>query len=925
MRIVLLTLLILAATIAAFGQAARVDISLQTYGPNVPTSGGPLPQALWVANATAYLCTHPSATLAACQASLITTYTDITEGTTCPPTTQLVQLPGNTCTSSTGAAANIGAWVSNAIFDYWVANTYGSFGPFSYYPPGGGCTGSNTISTGCTGATTAAGALANLGGLPGISACGNNGYVGTEPGAMINAAIQAVYTASHNGGTVDASCLKNAQVFVTDPFTFLRTVNITGGASAFKLVLIGDPGATWEVPFTFAPPSQVTILGGGTGTSNGCGTNCGLTIQPTAAGYSGFTDNALVELGATSAFWTGTMPPEGVRLIGVNVNCALPNGTMPTYPFYGVLNQYAQNFSGATYIQASNCPSGIEKENAGTVGGSYNDGPWGPGQIQINAQANNWIGIGIGQLNTASPGATQGGDSWDHFIIQSGAVKQSSGTGAWSSTATYTATDVAMTPNTYTLTSAGGNLGASCVGCAVNNAYVPLGDYETAWSSANSITIGPLPISSTVSRTNQTVTIANAQITATASMFTAGSIGSEVIGTGLPAGTRIIPPYASGTVANISPIPSITEAAQAFSMVVEPTGMLVDGWGGNFTFNKFHFEGVRYGAVLGAATTAGGAKGVSIRDWNGQAVNISTANGLAPLYVDSAVVISSANPSKTFGIAIENMVFGGNAANEFLNQITGAVGQAITSNGTLPWYIYDQSNTGIQCELAADIPTLATITTPCLPSSITYLAANNVLTGHNYFDFTTTTFGPSSTPGSTNVSSPTTQWCAWGGALATPANACPTFQAQIGSGATPNITLNWTMPTNTGIAAYYMPWGTTSNPVVHQFYKSPRFYDTAGTYYATFSFAGTVSRITTLPDGPNSTVIPWDVSTSSGSSDAANGTQGITSASHCSMMATNATAAANIATTYAVPSTNTLTVYHTTLSGMTYTGVCTSN
>jgi hypothetical protein len=130
-RIAILTALILAA-VSAFGQAARVDIPLLTSGPFVPiTEQGALPQALWVANAAAYLCTHPSTTLAACQAAPITTYTDSTEGTTCPTATPLVQLPGNTCTASTGTAANVGFWYAGGLFDYWIVSSYGTYGPFS--------------------------------------------------------------------------------------------------------------------------------------------------------------------------------------------------------------------------------------------------------------------------------------------------------------------------------------------------------------------------------------------------------------------------------------------------------------------------------------------------------------------------------------------------------------------------------------------------------------------------------------------------------------------------------------------------------------------------------------------------------------------------------------------------------------------------
>ena len=123
---------------SAFGQAVRIDIPLQTSGPNVPLSGGPLPQTLWVSNASVYVCAHPSATLAACQGSPVTTYTDATKGTSCPSASQMVQLPGNTCTASAGTTANLGFWYAGGIVDYWVVSSYGSFGPFTISPPVGG-------------------------------------------------------------------------------------------------------------------------------------------------------------------------------------------------------------------------------------------------------------------------------------------------------------------------------------------------------------------------------------------------------------------------------------------------------------------------------------------------------------------------------------------------------------------------------------------------------------------------------------------------------------------------------------------------------------------------------------------------------------------------------------------------------------------
>ena len=121
----------------AFSQAARVDYSLQTSGPNVPYSGGPLPQALWVSNSQVYICTHPSATLAACQANPVTTYTDATKATTCFSTAQMVQLPGSTCTASSGVTANVGFWYDGGLVDYWVVSAYGTYGPFSIAGSGG--------------------------------------------------------------------------------------------------------------------------------------------------------------------------------------------------------------------------------------------------------------------------------------------------------------------------------------------------------------------------------------------------------------------------------------------------------------------------------------------------------------------------------------------------------------------------------------------------------------------------------------------------------------------------------------------------------------------------------------------------------------------------------------------------------------------
>ncbi len=184
----LIALGVLCIAVSAFGQAARVDLPLLTAGPSVPISGGPLPQALWVANAAAYLCTHPSATLVACQAAPITTYTDSTEGTTCPTATPLVQLPGNTCTASTGTAANVGFWYGGGVFDYWIVSSYGTYGPFSGNSSNSAlpssCGNPTGIPCGGTGATTAAGANLNITGVTQTGTLGTSSQVSTFPGTV---------------------------------------------------------------------------------------------------------------------------------------------------------------------------------------------------------------------------------------------------------------------------------------------------------------------------------------------------------------------------------------------------------------------------------------------------------------------------------------------------------------------------------------------------------------------------------------------------------------------------------------------------------------------------------------------------------------------------------------------------------------------
>lgn len=89
----------------------------------------------------------------------------------------------------------------------------------------------------------------------------------------------------------------------------------------------------------------------------------------------------------------------------------------------------------------------------------------------------------------------------------------------------------------------------------------------------------------------------------------------------------------------------------------------------------------------------------------------------------------------------------------------------------------------------------------------------------------------------------------------------------------------------------------------------------------------TAERTLTVPDasGTISLAIKGSLTTTTATSDAATVT-GATASSHCNFSATNASGAANIATTYiSTKAANTITLTHATTAGMTYDIVCTLN
>lgn len=269
-RILTLTLLMLIGTFA-FGQATRVDIPLLTSGPNVPSTGGPLPQALWVANATVSICTHPSNTYAACLASPTTTYTDSGEGTTCASTKQMVQLPGASCTSNAGTTANVGFWYGGGIVDYWVVSAYGTFGPFTVNPGAGGGGGATWGGITNGSQTTPHGIQINT--LPGvlqtareplnIVAYGAVGDGTTDDTTAIQTAITAACAA---GTSIYVPATLNGYVITKS----LNATSLNGCSRAFFILGEPDSGffiSQFKVELTEAYPA--VDFGG----CNACGTN----------------------------------------------------------------------------------------------------------------------------------------------------------------------------------------------------------------------------------------------------------------------------------------------------------------------------------------------------------------------------------------------------------------------------------------------------------------------------------------------------------------------------------------------------------------------------------------------------------------------------------------------------------------------------
>ena len=269
-----LALLLTFFPIIAAGQATRIDIPMLTSGPNIPVSGGALPQTLWVSYPTIYVCTHPSTTLAACQASPLTTYTDATEGTTCPPTAPIVNLPGNTCSANGGALGNLGIWYQGGTFDYWVTDAYGSYGP---YTDSGVAAGGGIYPTNCS-------AYSSLGVCLSSLALSTTAVTGA---ALFNPTASGTWS-QPTASTATAGCIVNPVAGTVSIYPLYVGFNYTGTTVAVTATVKGGQpaGATIGTVTGNVVSGQVTsytITGANSGFGNGINQDgCPLTLAVTA-------------------------------------------------------------------------------------------------------------------------------------------------------------------------------------------------------------------------------------------------------------------------------------------------------------------------------------------------------------------------------------------------------------------------------------------------------------------------------------------------------------------------------------------------------------------------------------------------------------------------------------------------------------------
>ena len=386
-----------------YTQAVRVDVPLLTSGPNVPVTGGPLPQALWVANSTAYICTHPSITLAACQASPITTYTDSTAGTPCLAATPLVQLPGSTCTASTGITSNLGFWYSGGTVDYWIVSSYGTYGPFSVNSGGatlpvapGGAGWVSNAAPNSTGSTPVAGWGKKS--CPGIV---NDGV--TDNTAAINACV-ATGQKYYYPTVCDPPNGSLTHTGVQGQIYFVGPIAVTQSGAGFFGGNVGTPSLpATNCPTVFAPATPATISAPYTITSVAAP-----VLIPNLGNWTTYT-------GSFPAGWAGRV----VTISGFTGGYIGNNGTFVIQ----------SSFTGATGTTITvNNPNGVAVTASGTAqittGGAFivkaaNDVTFQDLEIVCpTASAAGTIGIDLANSNGAHYQFAGGGPRFQDIVIR---------------------------------------------------------------------------------------------------------------------------------------------------------------------------------------------------------------------------------------------------------------------------------------------------------------------------------------------------------------------------------------------------------------------------------------------------------------------------------------------------------------------------
>jgi hypothetical protein len=129
-RILIGAALVLACSPICFSQGFRVE-------PSPVSSSLTNPGLISTLQGTISVCAHP-ANAAPCT-NKVSTFTDITLGTSCPTSTQIVLDGTNTCVAQTDTRGNFGFWIQEGTWDYTITVPTGqSFGPFTVSAGGSG-------------------------------------------------------------------------------------------------------------------------------------------------------------------------------------------------------------------------------------------------------------------------------------------------------------------------------------------------------------------------------------------------------------------------------------------------------------------------------------------------------------------------------------------------------------------------------------------------------------------------------------------------------------------------------------------------------------------------------------------------------------------------------------------------------------------